>query len=240
MKKKVLGLILAVLMAAPMARADEGMWLLSLIGKNYADMQKAGFKLSPDDIYSINQSCLKDAIIGLGNEGSPFWHFCTGEIISDQGLVSTNHHCGYGKLQEHSSVEHDYLRDGFWAYSKDQELPNPGLTASILVRMDDVTEKITNALSDDMSEGDRAQTVARLIKELSEKAVKENPGCEATVKAMFSGNQYFLFVHKIYKDVRLVGAPPSSMGKFGGDTDNWSWPRHTCDFSLFRINRIFR
>ena len=235
MKKKVLGLILAVLMAAPVARADEGMWLLSLIGKNYADMQKAGFKLSPDDIYSINQSCLKDAIIGLGNEGSPFWHFCTGEIISDQGLVSTNHHCGYGKLQEHSSVEHDYLRDGFWAYSKDQELPNPGLSASILVRMDDVTEKITNALSDDMSEGDRAQTVARLIKELSEKAVKEHPGCEATVKAMFSGNQYFLFVHKIYKDVRLVGAPPSSMGKFGGDTDNWSWPRHTCDFSLFRI-----
>lgn len=229
-------LALALLLAIPgLSRADEGMWLLNLIGKNYSDMQKAGFKLSPEDIYSINQSCIKDAIVGLGNEGSPFWHFCTGEIISDQGLISTNHHCGYGKLQEHSTVAHDYLRDGFWAYSKDQELPNPGLTASILVRVDDVTDKVKATVSDNMTETDRAKAIEKISQELAKVAKEENPGCEASVRPMFDGNQFFLFVHRIYKDVRLVGAPPSSMGKFGGDTDNWMWPRHTCDFSLFRI-----
>ena len=215
-------------------RADEGMWLLSLIGKNYSDMQKAGFKLTPEDIYSINQSCLKDAIVGLGNAGSPFWHFCTGEIISSKGLMSTNHHCGYGKLQEHSTVEHDYLRDGFWAYTMDQELPNPGLTASILVRMEDVTARVKEALTDEMSEGDREAAIEKVSKEIADEAVKGTV-YNAKVKPMFNGNQFFLFVHIIYKDVRLVGAPPSSMGKFGGDTDNWSWPRHTCDFSMFRI-----
>lgn len=235
MKKFFIAIILGVLIAAPMARADEGMWLLSLIGKNYSDMQKAGYKLTPEDIYSINQSCIKDAIVGLGNEGQPFWHFCTGEIISEQGLMTTNHHCGYGKLQEHSTVAHDYLRDGFWAYSKEEELPNPGLTASILVRMEDVTETVLNAVSDEMSEPDRAKAVKRICDEIAEKAKKENPYCDAAVRPMFDGNQYFLFVHIIYRDVRLVGAPPSSMGKFGGDTDNWSWPRHTCDFSMFRI-----
>ena len=235
MKIKSFVLALGLIIMLPgLAKADEGMWLLSLIGKNYADMQKAGFKLTAEDIYSINQSCIKDAIVGLGNEGQPFWHFCTGEIISNEGLISTNHHCGYGKLQEHSTVEHDYLQDGFWAYSKDQELPNPGLTASILVRMEDVTDQIKAGLSDDMSESDRAKAIAQLSKEISEKAVKGTI-YDATVKPMFNGNQFFLFVHIIYKDVRLVGAPPSSMGKFGGDTDNWSWPRHTCDFSLFRI-----
>ena len=235
MKIRTLIVALAVTLMLPTAaRADEGMWLLSLIGKNYSDMQKAGFKLSPEDIYSVNQSCLKDAIVGLGNAGSPFWHFCTGEIISSKGLVSTNHHCGYGKLQEHSTVEHDYLRDGFWAYTMDQELPNPGLTASILVRMEDVTAKVKEALSDDMSEGDR-ETAVRKVCERLEKDAVEGTNLSAKVKPMFNGNQYFLFVHIIYKDVRLVGAPPSSMGKFGGDTDNWSWPRHTCDFSMFRI-----
>ncbi|KWW29829.1 MAG: Peptidase S46 [bacterium P3] len=224
----------AALLAPATMRADEGMWLLSLIGKNYADMQKAGFRLSPEDIYSINQSCLKDAIVGLGNDGQPFWHFCTGEIISDQGLMTTNHHCGYGKLQEHSSVEHDYLRDGFWAYNKEQELPNPGLTASILVRMEDVTEQVLGSLNDGMSEADRAEAVEAISKKLSDEAVAGTL-YQAAVKPMFNGNQYFLFVHIIYRDVRLVGAPPSSMGKFGGDTDNWSWPRHTCDFSMFRI-----
>ncbi len=235
MKIKSLVLALGLLIALPgVARADEGMWLLSLIGKNYADMQKAGFKLTPEDIYSINQNCIKDAIVGLGNEGSPFWHFCTGEIISDQGLMSTNHHCGYGKLQEHSTVGHDYLRDGFWAYSKDQELPNPGLTASILVRMEDVTDQVKAALSDDMSESERARAIKEVSDRIAKKAV-EGTIYDAQVKSMFNGNQFFLFVHVIYKDVRLVGAPPSSMGKFGGDTDNWSWPRHTCDFSMFRI-----
>ena len=235
MKIKSIILSMALLVAfSGVARADEGMWLLSLIGKNYADMQKAGFKLTPEDIYSINQSCIKDAIVGLGNEGSPFWHFCTGEIISSKGLVSTNHHCGYGKIQEHSTVGHDYLRDGFWAMTMQEELPNPGLTASILVRMEDVTDQVKAALSDDMSENERNRAINEVCKRIEKKAV-EGTIYDAKVKPMFNGNQFFLFVHIIYKDVRLVGAPPSSMGKFGGDTDNWMWPRHTCDFSLFRI-----
>ncbi len=227
-------ILLAAMLLPGVARADEGMWLLSLIGKNYADMQKHGLRLTPEDIYSVNSSCIKDAIVGLGNNGRPFAHFCTGEIISDQGLMTTNHHCGYGKLQEHSTVEHDYLRDGFWAYSKNEELPNPGLTASILVRMEDVTDRVRSQLSDEMSEADRD----RAIKEISEKITAEatkGTYYEANVSPMFNGNQFFLFVHVIYKDVRLVGAPPSSMGNFGGDADNWSWPRHTCDFSMFRI-----
>ena len=235
MKIRTLIVALAITLMLPTAaRADEGMWLLSLIGKNYSDMQKAGFKLTPEDIYSVNQSCLKDAIVGLGNAGNPFWHFCTGEIISSQGLMSTNHHCGYGKLQEHSTVEHDYLRDGFWAYNMDQELPNPGLTASILVRMEDVTARVKEALSDKMGESDREAAIKKVCKRIEEEAV-EGTQYAAKVKSMFNNNQYFLFIHIIYRDVRLVGAPPSSMGKFGGDTDNWSWPRHTCDFTLFRI-----
>ncbi len=235
MKIRTLLLAMAFSLLLPNAvRADEGMWLLSLIGKNYSDMQRAGFKLTPEDIYSINQSCLKDAIVGLGNAGSPFWHFCTGEIISSKGLMSTNHHCGYGKLQEHSTVEHDYLRDGFWAYTMDQELPNPGLTASILVRMEDVTAKVKEVLTDEMNESDRQAAIDKVSKEIADEAVKGTV-YNARVIPMFNGNQFFLFVHIIYKDVRLVGAPPSSMGKFGGDTDNWSWPRHTCDFSMFRI-----
>jgi len=235
MKIRILAIALAMTFMVPnVVRADEGMWLLSLIGKNYQDMQRQGFKLTPEDIYNVNNACLKDAIVGLGNAGSPFWHFCTGEIISSKGLVSTNHHCGYGKLQEHSTVEHDYLRDGFWAYSMDQELPNPGLTASILVRMEDVTDKVKKAITDEMSESDRATAVEKISEKIAEEAVKGTV-YDAKVIPMFNDNQYFLFVHIIYKDVRLVGAPPSSMGKFGGDTDNWSWPRHTCDFSMFRI-----
>ncbi|MBR4739015.1 MAG: S46 family peptidase [Bacteroidales bacterium] len=235
MKIRILVVLTALALMLPTAaRADEGMWLLSLIGKNYDDMRRAGFQLTPEDIYSVNRSCLKDAIVGLGNAGQPFWHFCTGEIISSKGLVSTNHHCGYGKLQEHSTVEHDYLRDGFWAYTLEQELPNPGLTASVLVRMEDVTAKVTESITDDMSESDRTAALRKACKEIEDAAVAGTQ-YSAQVKSMFNGNQFFLFVHIIYRDVRLVGAPPSSMGKFGGDTDNWSWPRHTCDFSLFRI-----
>ena len=235
MKIRTLVIALAMTFMVPSTvRADEGMWLLSLIGKNYQDMQRQGFKLTPEDIYNVNNACLKDAIVGLGNAGSPFWHFCTGEIISNKGLVSTNHHCGYGKLQEHSTVEHDYLRDGFWAYSMDQELPNPGLTASILVRMEDVTDQVKKAITDEMNESDRAEAVQKISEQIAEEAIKGTV-YNAKVIPMFNDNQYFLFVHIIYKDVRLVGAPPSSMGKFGGDTDNWSWPRHTCDFSMFRI-----
>jgi len=234
-KVKFLALALSMLMLVPASvKADEGMWLLSLIGKNYDDMKQKGFKLTADDIYNINQSCIKDAIVGLGNAGSPFWHFCTAEIVSDKGLLTTNHHCGYGQIQEHSTVEHDYLRDGFWAYTMEEELPNPGLTASILVRVDDVTKDVLAALNDDMTEAERNKAIADVSKKISDKA-KEGTNYEATVKSMFNGNQFFLFVHNIYKDVRLVGAPPSSMGKFGGDTDNWMWPRHTADFSMFRI-----
>ncbi len=235
MKIRTLVIAMALTVLLPsVARADEGMWLLSLIGKNYDDMRRTGFQLTPEDIYSVNQSCLKDAIVGLGNAGQPFWHFCTGEIISNKGLISTNHHCGYSYLQSHSTVAHDYLRDGFWAYTMEQELPNPGLTASILVRMEDVTAKVKENLSDDMSESDRETAIRKVCREIEQEAVI---GTEynAQVKPMFNGNQFFLFVHIIYRDVRLVGAPPSSMGKFGGDTDNWSWPRHTCDFSMFRI-----
>ena len=234
-KVKFLALALSMLMLVPASvKADEGMWLLSLIGKNYDDMKQKGFKLTADDIYNINQSCIKDAIVGLGNAGSPFWHFCTAEIVSDKGLLTTNHHCGYGQIQEHSTVEHDYLRDGFWAYTMEEELPNPGLTASILVRVEDVTAEVLAVLNDDMTEAERNKAIAEVSKKISDKA-KEGTNYEATVKSMFNGNQFFLFVHNIYKDVRLVGAPPSSMGKFGGDTDNWMWPRHTADFSMFRI-----
>ncbi len=235
MKFRFLIIALAFLTLTPsVVRADEGMWLLSLLGKNYADMQKAGFKLTAEDIYSVNQSCLKDAVVGLGESGSPFSHFCTGEIISPKGLMSTNHHCGYEKLQQHSTIGHDYLRDGFWAYSMDQELPNPGMTASILIRMEDVTDRVMAALSDDMSENERDRAIKKISKQIEKEAI-EGTDYEAHVEPMFNGNQFFLFIHIIYKDVRLVGAPPSSMGKFGGDTDNWMWPRHTCDFSMFRI-----
>ena len=216
------------------ARADEGMWLLSMIGKNYDDMKKQGFKLTPEDIYSVNQGCIKDAVVGLGKEGSPFWHFCTGEIVSGEGLMFTNHHCGYSMIQTHSTVEHDYLKDGFWAYSKEEELSNPGITASILVKIEDVTAEVEKSFKKDMSEKDRNIALKKVSKTIIDNAVA-GTNYKAQVKDMFGGNQYFLLVYVTYQDVRLVGAPPSSMGKFGGDTDNWMWPRHTADFSMFRI-----
>jgi hypothetical protein len=214
--------------------ADEGMWLLSLLGKNYEEMQQKGFKLTPEDIYSVNKGCIKDAIVGLGNEGRPFRHFCTGEIVSDQALFLTNHHCGFSMIQTHSTVEHDYLQDGFWALSKDQELPNQGITASILIRMEDVSHQVLSMLNDNMTEKERNDVIDTISKQIADKAM-ENTYYKAYVADMFNSNQFFLFVYVIYKDVRLVGAPPSSMGKFGGDTDNWMWPRHTADFSMFRI-----
>lgn len=232
--KKISALIIAlVMMAGYQARADEGMWLLSLIGKNYDEMKAMGFRLSPEDIYSVNNASMKDAIVGLGKEGSPLRHFCTAEIVSDEGLLFTNHHCGYGYIQEHSTVEHDYLKDGFWAMSKDEELANEGLTASILDHMKDVTAEVLANVTEDMSNEERQKA----IDEASEEIIKgtEKGQLKAQVIDMFDNNQYFLFVYTIYKDVRLVGAPPSDMGKFGGDTDNWMWPRHTADFSMFRI-----
>ena len=208
--------------------ADEGMWIPMLLNKyNIEDMQKKGFKLSAEDIYSINNASIKDAIVIFGGG-------CTGELISDQGLLITNHHCGYGYVQKHSSLEHDYLTDGFWAMSKEEELTNPGLKVTFLVRIEDVTELVLKNVTPEMTEAERKNSVESAILEIVINSTEDN-NYEAIVESFFYGNQYFLFVNEIYKDVRLVGAPPSSIGKFGGDTDNWMWPRHTGDFSLFRI-----
>lgn len=208
--------------------ADEGMWLPALISQRIDDMQAKGFKLDAEDIYSINQASLKDAVV-LFNGG------CTGELVSDKGLLLTNHHCGYGAIQRHSSVEHDYLKDGFWAMSLEEELPNEGLWVAFLVRMEDVTGRILEGYDVSMSESQRDSLIEANGARIKEAAVAEGPSYEASVESMYYGNQYFLFVYQKFDDVRLVGAPPSSIGKFGGDTDNWMWPRHTGDFSIFRI-----
>lgn len=231
--KKLL-VLACVLLSYSVSKADEGMWLLSKISNNIATMQEMGLKLSADDIYSINKPGIKDAIVGLGKEGRPFAHFCSGEIISGEGLVLTNHHCGFDAIQSHSSVEHNYLADGFWAYDKKEELSNPGITASILDHMEDVTERVNAVLADTMSEMRRQMVIDSISKVIVNEATKDNK-FSAQVQPMFEENQFFLLVYTIYKDVRLVGAPPQSMGKFGGDTDNWMWPRHTADFSMFRI-----
>lgn len=208
--------------------ADEGMWLPALISQRIGDMQAKGFKLQAEDIYSINQASLKDAVVLFGRG-------CTGELISSQGLLLTNHHCGYGQIQKHSSVEHDYLKDGFWAMTMEEELPNPGLTVSFLVRMDDVTTQVLQGYQTSMTESQRDSLVKSNSKRLINEATKGGNGLRAQVEALYYGNQYFIFIFREFSDVRLVGAPPSSIGKFGGDTDNWMWPRHTGDFSLFRI-----
>ena len=227
MKKTILTIALA-LIAGVAARADEGMWLPSLISQRIGDMQEKGFRLDAEDIYSINQASLKDAVVLFGRG-------CTGEVISSEGLLLTNHHCGYGQIQQHSSVEHDYLKDGFWAMSREEEVPNKGLTVSFLERMEDVTDHVLRGYTPDMSEDQRVDIVKKNSKAVIDEAVKEGNGLRATVEALYYGNQYFLFLYREYADVRLVGAPPSSIGKFGGDTDNWMWPRHTGDFSMFRI-----
>ena len=227
MRRKIT-IILLALMAAVTSRADEGMWLPSLISQRIADMQEKGFRLNAEDIYSINQASLKDAVVLFGRG-------CTGELISPEGLLLTNHHCGYSQIQKHSSVEHDYLKDGFWAMNRSEELPNKGLTVSFLERMDDVTDQILKGYTPDMTEEQRVELVKENSKALIDEATKEGKGLRATVEALYYGNQYFLFLYREYDDVRLVGAPPSSIGKFGGDTDNWMWPRHTGDFSMFRI-----
>ncbi len=210
------------------AKADEGMWLPFLVKRlNYTDMQKQGLKLTAEEIYSVNNSSLKDAIVQFGNG-------CTGEIISNEGLILTNHHCGFGKIQEHSTVEHNYLADGFWAYNKSEELPNPGFFVKFLVRIDDVTAKVLVDVTDDMTEEKRAEVIKDASRILKDEA-SEDGKYDIVVKSFFNGNEYYLFVMQTYNDVRLVGAPPSSVGKYGGDTDNWMWPRHTGDFSIFRV-----
>ena len=210
------------------ASADEGMWLPSLISERIGDMQSKGFRLSAEDIYSVNQASLKDAVVLFGRG-------CTGEVVSAEGLLLTNHHCGYSQIQKHSSVEHDYLRDGFWALSRKEELPNKGLTVSFLERMEDVTSRVLEGVTPALTETKRDSIVKANTVRLVKEATSEGRGLRATVESLYYGNQYFLFLYREYSDVRLVGAPPSSIGKFGGDTDNWMWPRHTGDFSIFRI-----
>jgi len=208
--------------------ADEGMWLPLLLKQmNEKKMQSSGLKISAEDIYSVNRSSLKDAVVLFGRG-------CTGEIISDAGLLLTNHHCGFSQIQNHSSVENDYLKDGFWAKTKENEMTNPGLSASFLIRMEDVTEAVTKDLYKLSDENARENIVAQRSLEIVKKAI-EGSHYEASVKPMYNGNEYYLFVMEVFKDVRLVGAPPSTIGKFGKDEDNWSWPRHSGDFSIFRI-----
>ncbi len=208
--------------------AGEGMWIpLLLQSLNESEMQQMGMKMSAADIYSVNKGSLKDAIVHFGG-------FCTSEIISLKGLLLTNHHCGYGQIQSHTSLQNNYLRDGFWAHSMAEELPNPGLTATLIVRIEDVSTSVLAGISDEMSESERQSAIDKNI-ELVKKKAKREAYEEIKVRPFFKGNQYFLFVTVTYRDVRLVGAPPESIGKFGADTDNWVWPRHTGDFSLFRI-----
>ncbi len=213
--KRILLTLAAALMLAPAAlRADEGMWLLPLLEKMNADaLRNLGSRLTPDQIYSVNHSSIKDAIVQFGGG-------CTAEIISGTGLLVTNHHCGYSNIQALSSTEHNYLEDGYFAMSRDEELPCPGLTVRFLQSMQDVT--------DDLAAGKSRQ-------ELIAAAEKENPNCQVRIVSFYNENVFYLIVSKIYRDVRFVGAPPASAGKFGGDTDNWEWPRHTCDFSMFRV-----
>ncbi len=227
MKKLAILFMVFAIGFAGTIKADEGMWLLPLISKlNMNKMNEMGLKLSADDIYSINNSSLKDAVVIFGGG-------CTGEIISDKGLILTNHHCGYGSIQSLSSVEHNYLEDGFWAKSFKEELP-AGISVTFLKKMEDVTDRVFEGVDDDIEAKERHELIGENIREIKKEASKDNK-YTIEVKSYFEGNQYFLIVYEKYTDIRLVGTPPSSIGKFGKDTDNWMWPRHTCDFSMFRV-----
>ena len=226
-------MILAAVTLSFTAFADEGMWLLPLLQKmNGKAMAELGCRLTPEQIYSINNSSIKDAIVQFGGG-------CTGELISDEGLLVTNHHCGYGSIQSLSTPEHNYLEDGFWAMNRSEELPVPGLTVKFLQRMDDVTKVMEKAIKEATKKLTDEQEIKKAVAEaaaaLEKKAVADNPNCTARVTPFYNENVYYLIVYKTYRDVRFVGAPPASMGKFGGETDNWMWPRHTCDFSMFRV-----
>ncbi|MCL1850152.1 MAG: S46 family peptidase, partial [Bacteroidetes bacterium] len=225
MKKFII--IISIILSVFIAKADEGMWLLSLLNKNIEKMQEMGLTLSVEDIYSINNASMKDAVVIFGGG-------CTGEIISDKGLLLTNHHCGYGTVQGLSTPENNILTNGFWAKTHADELPCPGLNVTFFIRMEDVTDIILSELNDDMSEQQRSDSIIKRRQGL-EKEYSENNKYSVRVANMFNGNAYYMFIYQIYRDVRLVGVPPECMGKFGGDTDNWTWPRHTADFSLFRV-----
>ncbi|MCM1176509.1 MAG: S46 family peptidase [Bacteroidales bacterium] len=235
--KKFFCSIIAFAVLATGMRADEGMWMLPLLQKmNGKAIEQAGCRLTPEQIYSINHSSLKDAIVQFGGG-------CTGEIISGEGLLVTNHHCGYGSIQKLSSVEHDYLTDGYWAMNRSEELPCEGLTVTFLEYMQDVTAVIEKAerkarkqfKGQENEEALVAEAIQKVYDGLIEDAEKNNPHCEANIVPYYDNNVYYLIVDKVYNDVRFVGAPPSSIGKFGADTDNWMWPRHTGDFSMFRV-----
>ncbi len=228
--KKLFLFVMAVLLAFPVL-ADEGMWLLPLLRQQrFAEMQALGLRLGDQEVYSAEAPSLKDAVVRFGGG-------CTGEIISPDGLVLTNHHCGYGSIQRHSTLEHDYLTDGFWAMSRDQELPNPGLTVTFIDKIDDVTDYVMAELKQITDPNSMEFLSAKYLDGLAKSRVgeaflRDNPGTEVEIKAFYGGNKYYMFTKKIYSDVRLVGAPPSSIGKFGADTDNWMWPRHTGDLSF--------
>jgi hypothetical protein len=226
--KKFITILIIALFTLPTVKADEGMWFLAFINKNYQQMKAMGFKLTPKDIYDINNSSMKDAVVTLDG-GS-----CTAELVSPNGLILTNHHCGFGEIQAHSTLENDYLTNGFWAMDRSQELPNPGKSVTFLVRMEDVSDKVNAVLNNKMSEEEREMAI-RNISQRIEKEATGNTHYEAQVRSFFEGNNFYLFIYETFNDIRLVGAPPSSIGKFGADTDNWMWPRHTGDFALFRV-----
>lgn len=233
MKKIFLSLLITLTLISS-SYADEGMWVLPLLKQQKLPaMQELGLRLQDYDIYNPDSSSIKDAIVIFGGG-------CTGEIVSPDGLLLTNHHCGYGQIQKHSSVEHDYLTDGFWAMTKEQELPNPGLKVTFIDKIEEVTSFVLDALQRDEDPTGMNYLSPRYLNELAkqkvgEKFLQDNPGTEVEIKPFYGGNQYYMFTKKIYSDVRLVGAPPSSIGKFGADTDNWMWPRHTGDFAVFRV-----
>lgn len=230
MQKVVLFFLFLILVStsAQTLRAGDGMWLPLLLEQlNEAEMRGMGMKMTAEDIYSVNKGSLKDAIVHFGG-------FCTGEVISDQGLVLTNHHCGYGSIQSHSTLENNYLEDGFWAADREKERPNPGLFVTFIVRMEDVTSGMLRGVEENMGARERQSIVDKNMADVLA-AIAHEEHEDVMIKPFFEGNQYFAFVTETYNDVRLVGAPPSSIGKFGADTDNWEWPRHTGDFSLFRI-----
>ena len=227
MTKKIFSVVLLFSLSIISVKADEGMWLPQLLqSMNEEDMQECGLQLTAQDLYDVNNSSLKDAIVSLGG-------FCTGEMISSEGLLLTNHHCGYSQIQEHSTVRNDYLKDGFWAMSRDEELSNEGLFVSFLVSIESVTDRVIEELGD-VSESERNMKLRGIFNTISKEAT-EGTDYNARVKSFFGGNEFYLMKYITYNDVRLVGAPPSSIGKFGGDTDNWMWPRHTGDFALFRV-----
>lgn len=226
--KSILLVVIFVFSSYFSSIADEGMWIPSNLEKIYSDMQKIGLNLSIDRMYDLKNPSIKDAIVMLD------YGQCTAEIVSPEGLLLTNHHCGYGNIQFHSTVAHDYLKDGFWAKSKSEELPCPGKTASLLIRIERVTDKILQGIPFDAPDRERNVKINEAIERTVNEATK-GTHYEATVYPMLHNNEYYLYVYETYRDVRLVGAPPSSIGKFGGDTDNWMWPRHTGDFSMFRI-----